>query len=529
MIIMIRKTVQQCLAGIVAVLVTGPVLAATATLGNLEGSVAFNKDSYIYNDPADPIVVTVAIENTSVNEAIVTAGFSEERDELFLVITDSAGNPVNPDVSPEPGTAVPLPDITIDPTTGDYLPSSKVERIAPGVVIETPVEDLRAYFTLPPDCYRIALKKPLRTFLQVDTVVNEVEYALYSDVTSSGEVISNEVNICISADNDADTYTAPLALMGGEPDCDDTDPAVNAGVAEVLGNNKDDDCNPATPDVVGVPPAQVDVYALVHEVGSTSNHPPANKSPIEGMDVRLFDKSPGSCVSDLGVSWRYRKQVLLGCPFVTRGFTGADGRLTLYPPPGEYVVIAEYFETPPGVFGAGDSYLGTSLGPIASGETASKRLQLIKGNNGKKMSAKSKKFTGSELLVIEPEYVEWDATQEYYPIILESVGDWEVTTSIAPPEGFVADTAILSEVVTDEVEAIQFMVTDIGSDWVATTMTHKIKHKGKEKTYKSKIDIKLSKKLAKEKNKSKYGDIPPVGYVPDADETTGGKKTKKGK
>jgi hypothetical protein len=135
MIIMIRKTVQQCLAGIVAVLVTGPVLAATATLGNLEGSVAFNKDSYIYNDPADPIVVTVAIENTSVNEAIVTAGFSEERDELFLVITDSAGNPVNPDVSPEPGTAVPLPDITIDPTTGDYLPSAKVERVAPGVVI----------------------------------------------------------------------------------------------------------------------------------------------------------------------------------------------------------------------------------------------------------------------------------------------------------------------------------------------------------------------------------------------------------
>jgi len=42
-------------------------------------------------------------------------------------------------------------------------------------------------------------------------------------------------------------------------------------------------------------------------------------------------------------------------------------------------------------------------------------------------------------LIIEPEYVEWDGAQELYPFIFESVGNWTVTTSVTPPEGFVAD------------------------------------------------------------------------------------------
>jgi PKD repeat protein len=48
------------------------------------------------------------------------------------------------------------------------------------------------------------------------------------------------------ADADGDGYRA-------NTDCDDTDPNINPGEEEVVGNNKDDDCDPATPDG-GVPP-----------------------------------------------------------------------------------------------------------------------------------------------------------------------------------------------------------------------------------------------------------------------------------
>ena len=45
---------------------------------------------------------------------------------------------------------------------------------------------------------------------------------------------------------------------------------------------------------------------------------------------------------------------------------------------------------------------------------------------------------------------------------------------MSPPEGFVADADNLSEEVNSEVEAVQFTITDVGSDWVPTgvTMTH---------------------------------------------------------
>ena len=135
-----------------------------------------------------------------------------------------------------------------------------------------------------------------------------------------------------------------------------------------------------------------------------------------------------------------------------------------------------------------------------------KYLQVIQKADGKKGPAKYRKLKGSELLIIEPEYVEWSGDNELYPFIFDSIGDWTVGTSVEPPEGFVADNDSLTEEVNTELEAVQFTITDVGSKWKPTKVKHKIKHKGKTIKIESKIDVKLSKKLAKEKGISVYGE-----------------------
>ena len=123
-----------------------------------------------------------------------------------------------------------------------------------------------------------------------------------------------------------------------------------------------------------------------------------------------------------------------------------------------------------------------------------------------KVPVKATRRTGSDLWIIEPEYVEWSGTEELYPFIFESVGDWSVSTAVTPPEGFVADNDSLSEEVNTELEAVQFTITDVGSDWgTPTVISHEISHKKKKKKIKSKVDFKLTKKLADKKNLTIYG------------------------
>jgi hypothetical protein len=125
--------------------------------------------------------------------------------------------------------------------------------------------------------------------------------------------------------------------------------------------------------------------------------------------------------------------------------------------------------------------------------------------DGKKVSCKTTKRTGSDLLIIEPEYIEWDGTKELYPFVFEAVGSWSLTTSINPPQGFVTDRQSLSAEVQSGIEAVQFTITNKGPRWEETEVTHRVKHQGKTEMIKSKIGIKLSRRLAKEKRLGIYG------------------------
>jgi len=74
--------------------------------------------------------------------------------------------------------------------------------------------------------------------------------------------------------------------------------------------------------------------------------------------------------------------------------------------------------------------------------------------------------------------MDWASPEEQYPFVLIAEGDWGLETSMTPPEGFVADQPVLSTQVADTVSALQFTLSDIGSDWTETGITHVITHKG---------------------------------------------------
>src|SRR6185295_15902335 len=123
------------------------------------------------------------------------------------------------------------------------------------------------------------------------------------------------------------------------------------------------------------------------------------------------------------------------------------------------------------------------------GETRNVALKQLRLFNGKKVPAKYFEDYGSYLAIIEPEYIDWTGTVEQYPFVLEAIEGWDVTTSIVTPEGFVTDTDALSAAVADTVSAIQFTLTDVGSDWTQTQVTHTVKHKGKTISHKSQVPM----------------------------------------
>ena len=119
------------------------------------------------------------------------------------------------------------------------------------------------------------------------------------------------------------------------------------------------------------------------------------------------------------------------------------GAATVALPAGnEYVIVARYAYDDTDVTKV--VYLGVVTGLIEETVTTTKYLQALLRADGSLVSGRYNERKGSLLHIIEPEYIEWDSTEETYPIVFDSIGDWTVTTAVAPPEGFVTDHEVLA-------------------------------------------------------------------------------------
>lgn len=462
--------------------------------------------------PQDPVKIVLTIENEGAEEVIVPSGFSTSDflQSLLFVDPDGEGIILN-DMENQEFDTPPFARVMI--IDGVRYQVEQVEILPPGWVLVVEIPDAHVFYNLEKaGWYAVQANIPLRTYPAVDLNYGGADFAKIEASEWESGLKSNSVRFALIGDGDSDGYSYPVAVSPyfAEPDCDDDDPLVNPGAAELAGNGVDDDCDPATSDEVIVETGTILVDVYKHYVGGGS-HPPSNKEPLE-IPVKLYDQSDGSCAANMvsqlnlpGFSWQSYPSVWLGsCAPLAYGIsTGGEVSLTVPAGDGGYLILGKYDQN--GVpFDGDDVYIGAHSEGVAAGETMTSKLKIIEKVDGKKVAAKYTRRTGSELLIIEPEYIEWDGTSELYPFVFESSGDWDVATSVAPPEGFVSDHEILVDTVNTDTKALQFVVTDIGSEWVATDVEHEISHKGKKEKIKSKIGIKCAEKLAKEKNFDRY-------------------------
>ena len=193
-----------------------------------------------------------------------------------------------------------------------------------------------------------------------------------------------------------------------------------------------------------------------------------------------------------GVSHQNYQCIVDTCTPAGCAVTDAQGVALINLPPGDYIVISD--DATKTVL---PDPLGVSASDLLCGELKKKHLQQIVKANGKVVPGKTTRLTGSELLIIEPEFVVWDEVDQLYPFVFETIGDWGVTATVAPPEGFVADYDELAEVVNNETEAVQFTITEVGSELVATKTSFEVMHKGQPTTVRSQVGIYLTEDYAK--------------------------------
>jgi len=475
----------------------------------------------IYRLNVDPIDVGILVANAGVQDIIAGEGFSALDFRYLLYFTYEDGSYVRTNVRYRPidyyGDPPSTPAMAlyngepIEVQNIEVLPGSSAPGAYDGWYWKGNLEGaLNLYPLTRPGRVVITIEIPLVTYASTLPGVGYVQLCDDIERTDcwSGMLGSSTTpEICLVDDADGDGYYTPCAYGEYvEVDCDDSDSSVYPGAGEITGNGIDDDCIPETPDVpyVETKTATISLSAYQHMVGP-GTWPGSNKESLAGVLVKAFETS--QCLDGLierlslpGYSWQsYEPFWKSSCITPYSGITDEFGSLDLVVEPGEYMVVGKYSTETDEVM-----FLGSNVGDVGDGEIAHKYLKVIVKSDNKKVPAKTTRQTGSELLIIEPEYVEWDGTQELYPFVFESIGDWDVTTSVSPPEGFVADYESLTEEVTDELEAVQFTITDVGSKWVGTEVIYDLKHKDKKIKIQSKIGIKCSDKLAKEKNFDKY-------------------------
>ncbi len=246
------------------------------------------------------------------------------------------------------------------------------------------------------------------------------------------------------------------------------------------------------------PHGTLDVTYIVHHVDDDSKHPHHHKVFVEGATIRVFIRG-ASCADNLFVTKQPKHwgPIFETCPFIASGITDENGNVEIDAPPTgtnpnlDYVIIGK---TPPGFPDNDDDdpdalYSGKQVNNLKVNQDKDVKLRKVRLYNGHVVPCGDDEDWGTHLVIVTPDYMDWNDTVELYPFIMEADGEWQVTTSINPPEGFVPDEPEITTTVADGDSATQFTLTDVGSTWTEVGVTHNILHKGKRIKHTHKVKM----------------------------------------
>jgi len=238
------------------------------TTPDLGISLSMDKISYIVNgdvdnngtvDQNDAIKIIITLKNTGAEPIITEEEFSSQdfRKLLnFMVMGD--GGTVTALITAndlEAGDAQP-PETSIVVVGGEDQLAEVVpaKKIPPGWLDgldkkEVEIPNAHTLYTLPSGYICVKAVISMSTYQEIFNPDGGVDYAELGDFNFAGVIESNQVCFYLNSDEDGDGYYYPQPFgVNDDADCDDNDPDVNPGEGEMVGNGKDDDCNPLTSD-----------------------------------------------------------------------------------------------------------------------------------------------------------------------------------------------------------------------------------------------------------------------------------------
>lgn len=255
---------------------------------------------------------------------------------------------------------------------------------------------------------------------------------------------------------------------------------------------------PPKPAIEATLKVQVNLLAIMDGSGPT-----VSKSLLENADVRLYrlteipaDYQP--------VGWKFYRVIWNNVKPQQSRLTHSSGMATFSGVTrDDYLILARHPDFSEGIL-AGKVITQAELGLLA-GKATKCTLSVIRKADGSMVPGKTVRSKITDLMITEPEYIEWDSNRETYPFVFITGGSGTVTTYIFPPKGFKVDYKSQTAKVTDEMRVILFRLTDVGSKWKETKVKYKIDYKSKTEEIESSIGVKLSKALAKKKRVGPYG------------------------